>query len=404
MMVLVGACSSNAGSTGSASTAGSKSSLSGNPIKLMTILTDDTAASSPKPEAGGGAMAAAMAINAAGGVDGRPIQIVTCNDQYDPSIASACARQAVSEHVLAVVGSVTDWGSVVDPILQQGGVPMIGNLPDEAADYSTPVSFPFTSGAAFGYQGDPFLLKTTGATKIGIAAFNDSNSISVASTVEKAIVASGAQYAGQVELSHTATDYTPFVATLQAKGATGIVCITSGQAAAGLVLAASQLGYKATFASVGAYVASVLPTLGSNGDNMYLTEVLPPPNAASASMFPAIRTFEANMAAANKAGVAATSPSLYDTNSLNAWLAVKVTAELMAKVQGTLSATSLLQEVRSATDVSLFGLLPAWTPSKGAPAPYQQLSSPLVYFARGDNGKEVLVTSKPFDVLAALGK
>ena len=51
--------------------------------------------------------AAARAINAAGGVNGHPLVVDSCNDQGDPNLSATCARKMVSDHVVATFGDIS---------------------------------------------------------------------------------------------------------------------------------------------------------------------------------------------------------------------------------------------------------------------------------------------------------
>ena len=75
----------------------------GAPLKLMVVYEGVGPISSPEvPE---GAIAAAKAINARGGIKGRPVQIIACDTKNDPTTATGCGRRAVSDGVVAMVGN-----------------------------------------------------------------------------------------------------------------------------------------------------------------------------------------------------------------------------------------------------------------------------------------------------------
>ena len=86
-----------------AASAGSKA---GAPIKLY-VSAAVASGTQNYPDSQAGAEAAAAAINKAGGIKGRQIQILFCNNQSVSATAVNCARQAVDAGVVAVVGHVT---------------------------------------------------------------------------------------------------------------------------------------------------------------------------------------------------------------------------------------------------------------------------------------------------------
>jgi ABC-type branched-subunit amino acid transport system substrate-binding protein len=130
---LVSACGSGAVQTTVG--AGAHSHLHGPAIELM--VAGDLSSPAAIPEVPTGAEAAVAALNASGGIDGRPVHLIVCDDN-DPS-PTACARRAVAAHVAATVGSMS---AGIDPILLANGIAQVGNVPFVAGDYTAPNSFP----------------------------------------------------------------------------------------------------------------------------------------------------------------------------------------------------------------------------------------------------------------------
>lgn len=103
---------------------------SGDPVKIMAI--GPLSGTTKMPGIEDGAKAAAQAINEEGGIGGRPVEIIACNEEYDPNKTQACAREAVAEEVLAVTG-LPQVGASLMPALEQAGIPAMtaGASPDE---------------------------------------------------------------------------------------------------------------------------------------------------------------------------------------------------------------------------------------------------------------------------------
>ena len=51
-------------------------------------------------------------INARGGIAGRPLEVTVCDEQFDPAVATTCARHAVEEGMVSIVGSFTFFAGV----------------------------------------------------------------------------------------------------------------------------------------------------------------------------------------------------------------------------------------------------------------------------------------------------
>jgi hypothetical protein len=115
------------------------------PIKVMTISPVDTNIA-PFPNILEAAKVYGQYINDRGGVAGHPLEVITCDGKGDPNEAAVCARQAVDEGVVAVVGHFEfDMSSAV-PILEEAGIAMFGGCcPVVGAEFTTPINFPFGS-------------------------------------------------------------------------------------------------------------------------------------------------------------------------------------------------------------------------------------------------------------------
>src|SRR4051794_8682860 len=76
----------------------------GDPIKVGVIYTEGIPGF-VNGEPRFAAQAGISYLNSrAGGIGGRPVQGVYCNDRNDPALDSQCARQFVDANVVAVIG------------------------------------------------------------------------------------------------------------------------------------------------------------------------------------------------------------------------------------------------------------------------------------------------------------
>src|SRR5207302_5065094 len=118
---------------------GGSAGTSSTPIKLMVIGELSSPAISV-PQLVTGAQAAINSANAAGGVHGHKLELLSCNTQTDPNVAAGCARQAVTEKVSAVVGMLSLEGNSVQPIIAAANTPTIANQAPAPLDYTSPNS------------------------------------------------------------------------------------------------------------------------------------------------------------------------------------------------------------------------------------------------------------------------
>ncbi|MFF5183838.1 ABC transporter substrate-binding protein [Streptomyces sp. NPDC000345] len=114
-------------------------------IVVMTWAPAGTAATN-KPGMPAFARAYARWINAEGGINGRKLTVLTCNDHNDAVSAAACARRAVKEHAVAVVGSYSQHSDAFFPHLEGAGIPYVGGYGVTNAEFTSPLSYPVNGG------------------------------------------------------------------------------------------------------------------------------------------------------------------------------------------------------------------------------------------------------------------
>ncbi|MES4901292.1 MULTISPECIES: ABC transporter substrate-binding protein [unclassified Streptomyces] len=127
---------------GALSTAGSE-----DPVTVMTWAPENTKATN-MPEMPAMAQAYARWVNDNGGIHGRKLKVLTCNERNDPSEAARCARRAADENVVAVVGSYSQFGRYFISALEGSGIPYIGGYGLTQEEFDSPYSYPVNGGQA----------------------------------------------------------------------------------------------------------------------------------------------------------------------------------------------------------------------------------------------------------------
>ncbi|WP_225834107.1 ABC transporter substrate-binding protein [Streptomyces sp. NK08204] len=115
------------------------------PIKVMTWAPQDTDATN-KPGMPAMARAYAKWINSHGGINGRKLRVLTCNDHNDSVGAAKCARWAAAEDVVAVVGSYSQFGDSYLAPLESAGIPYIGGYGVTKDEFTGSMSYPVNGG------------------------------------------------------------------------------------------------------------------------------------------------------------------------------------------------------------------------------------------------------------------
>jgi len=114
-------------------------------VTVMTWAPQDTKATNMP---GMPAMAEAYArwVNATGGINGRRLRVLTCNDHNNSVSAARCANRARAEGAVAVVGSYSQHGRTFMAALESAGIPYIGGYGIADEEFTSPLSYPVNGG------------------------------------------------------------------------------------------------------------------------------------------------------------------------------------------------------------------------------------------------------------------
>lgn len=117
------------------------------PITVMTFAPEETRATN-MPGMPAMAQAYAKYVNAKGGIDGHELRVLTCNERNTTAGAAACARRAVAEGAVAVVGSYSQNGRAFMAPLEAEGIPYIGGYGVSEEEFTSYLSYPVNGGQA----------------------------------------------------------------------------------------------------------------------------------------------------------------------------------------------------------------------------------------------------------------
>ncbi|SEG32876.1 ABC-type branched-chain amino acid transport system, substrate-binding protein [Actinacidiphila yanglinensis] len=118
---------------------------SSGPIVVMTWAPVGTSATN-MPGMLGMAKAVESYVNDQGGLDGRKLKVLTCNERNDAVTVTNCAKQAADAGAVAVIGSYSEEGSSFISALEGDGIPYIGGYGITEDEYQSLMSFPINGG------------------------------------------------------------------------------------------------------------------------------------------------------------------------------------------------------------------------------------------------------------------
>jgi branched-chain amino acid transport system substrate-binding protein len=240
---------------------------------------------------------AVQAINAAGGINGRTLELTIEDDGYEPSRAMAAARKLVDrDQVLLMTGLGTPTTVVAARYLEQAGVPLLFPMGASSTQLNQAgLKELFMVHPAYSTQAEiivGWLMDNAGVKKPCLIYQEDPAGEDHLAGAKKAVAARGTDLAAAEAFERGSTDFSAQVLKTKNAGCDLIYTAATLEAAARMVTAADRIGFKPKFAGFTTQADSTLITLlGPLAENFYAADILPQPDSDD----PAVKTFVANL-------------------------------------------------------------------------------------------------------------
>lgn len=249
-----------------------------------------------------GAQAYFTRINAEGGVHGRSIALIVKDDGYEPARSAANTETLIEmDKVFALLGYVgTPTSRAAVPIALRAQVPYL--FPFTGAEFlRTPVKpWVFNIRASYFDETEEMVERMTadlGIEKIALLMQDDSFGETVKSGLVGALHKRGMQLHTEARIQRNSLDVEAAVATLLPKRPEAIVFVGTYQQLAAAIAQAKELGSTVRFFTVSFIgTENFIAAAGSNGDGVYITQVMPSPHDASRAI---IRSYLTDIAPAD---------------------------------------------------------------------------------------------------------
>jgi ABC-type branched-subunit amino acid transport system substrate-binding protein len=373
------------------------SSGGGGTIGISLIVPTGTSLTN-YPQVVAGAKAAIRAVNAAGGVHGEKLALDYCNEGDDADKALACTRAAVASSDIATISLYSNYA-------QQAVLPYLGNLPSVAPEAISPAEascaecYPLDATPVATLSAEGPLGAMNGITTAAMISYDIPASQTAVAQLKPGFAAAHVTVEDDIAVPVTTSDWAPVAQRFKQSGAQAFIPVLPEQQTIAFLQAAEQAGATPKIlATDGQVEPSDLATLGSSAEGALVVSPFPPASAASA--MPGVQQWLSELKAEQASGDSAAAPATADGNSMRAWLAVHVIAEIASKdISGTVDRASFSTALKAAKDVSLLGILPSWTPSAAGPvSALAHLNNAYAYFTKVENGRYVLVNPEPWNV------
>ncbi len=324
--------------------------LTGAPVKIMVIADGGQGDLNSADRVGGAAEVAAEAVNAAGGIQGSPVEIKTCESGLgDANLAAACARDAASGGFVAVDGAFTTAGDSYVPILEDAGVPTVAPFAISFSEFSSPVSYPIIGGAPSTTAGLGAQLADVGDEKINVTYLDVEQGALAATLVQEGLTPRDLEISSETPVPPETGDLSSVINAAEAENPDGIALVISETEAPRWIQQASELGVEATLAASSAAInPDDAKTLGAAGEGVLVTSNFVPVSQTDNAGVQQFLDEREQYA-----------PDLdIDDSGMNAWGGVHLIADVLADATGDLTQpATLVQALNAAHDVDL-GIIP----------------------------------------------
>jgi ABC-type branched-subunit amino acid transport system substrate-binding protein len=358
VIIAAGAALAGCGSSSSSSSGGGGGGggSSKGPIKILTYGDITGLAPTPVHQLLDGVKAAVNAFNAAGGVQGRKVDLISCDTQLNPAQAASCVEKAKSEGVVAAIPSLELLDNVTTPILEKQGIPIIGSSPSTAVAQYSKTSACYISGPFVLYPAAATALAKQGAKSISfLEPGGVANQDVLARATTTAAAAQGAKVPAFIGVAPTATNFSALAAKALSAGENAVYVSAS---APGLFSLIGALGQTKPGLKLGtpAYIIASPQILGAlskipPAKGMYVNNYTAFPTDTSV---PGIKLFQQQLATVNKSDGGAET-ALFSW--VSAWGGMQI---LKTMTSGPINSSTVLGAMKTA-HVSFEGVAPDWS-------------------------------------------
>ena len=302
-----------------------------------------------------GIRAAFSEANAAGGVHGRTLNLLTTlDDRYEPDAAFANTQKLIEEEqVFGLIGAVgTPTSRAASPLANAEGVPFIAPFTGAQLLRDDALTNVLNLRASYHQETQRMVeyLAGRGLTQVAVLYQNDSYGVDGLMGVEQALDGHGLDPVGSWYYRRNTTSVQSAVYRIAAAEPQAVIIIgASDPAAQAIKLLREKLGSDTIFMNVSFVgsdaLAAELATLGESSDNVFFTQVVPLPGNTSD---PLIAKYRAALTAYD-------AQAEHGFVSLEGYLAGRLAIEGLERCGANVTRTCFLNAVQTAGTFDLDG-------------------------------------------------
>jgi branched-chain amino acid transport system substrate-binding protein len=296
-----------------------------------------------------GILAAFQEANAAGGVHGRKLDLISVNDDYEPELAITKTQQLIGEDkVFALIGEVgTPTSKAVQPITTEQGVPFIGPFTGAAFLRDPSLTNVINIRASYGQETEAWIEHLTtdlGLSRIAILYQDDSFGRAGLEGVKKALEKRGLELVAEGSYMRGTTAVKRALLAIRRGDPQAVVMVGAYAPSAEFIKLARMIKLDAVFVNI-SFVGSkpLAEELGRDGEGVVVTQVVPLPDDVKV---PLVARYQRALKAVNPNAA----PGFV---SLEGYIAGRLVVEALNKLGNSVTRAGLLSTIR---DVGVFDL------------------------------------------------
>ncbi len=307
-----------------------------------------------------GIRAAFAEANRGGGIDGRPLDLISRDDGYDPDRSIEVTEKLLKDDkVFGIIGAVgTPTSAVIEPIAARHGAPFIGAFTGAQFLRNASNDNVVNIRASYFQETEEIVARLTtdlGFTHVAILYQDDAYGRAGRTGVEQALARREMQPSGEATYERNTVAIKMALLTIRRTSPQAVVIIGAYKPAAAFIKLAHQIGFDPIFASV-SFVGSdaLVSALGSAGAGVVVTQVVPFPYDTS---IPLVARYQAALSAVDPGA----RPGFV---SLEGYIAGRTTVLALRKVKGVLSREAFLDVFRAGASFDLGGMTLRFGPGR----------------------------------------
>ena len=290
------------------------------------------------------------AVNAAGGINGRKVTLISRDDGYEPEKAAAAVKALIEEDkVFALIGSVgTPTTLAAVPAINAASIPLIGPFTGAQALREPFNRNIFHVRASYFDETERIVqhLTTIGIKKIAIFYQNDTYGKAGLEGVMRALTKRALKPLAAVTVERNSVDVAAALAEILKANPEAVIQISAYKSCAALIKQARAKSYAGQFFNV-SFVGSkaLADELGEAPSGVSISQVVPFPYIATSAV---VREYQERMTQAGNKD--------YDFSSMEGFLAAKVLTEGLRRAGGkNLSREGFITALETLRDYNMGG-------------------------------------------------